>query len=228
MLSEDLRDLLLRYVEGEPLSPLEEKQIVNELSTNDALQEEYQLLMKLAQSAETWADEPVPDWNRTRYISKNRPTVPWISWVSLAASVVAIVMVVFQVNVQSTDQGLYIAFGNAQPEKTKSSVSNEELIDKKFDAWKLQQARYIDDRFGEFEYQATNKNRALVNSAVRYVRQERQEESRKLLNYLQYQRANDMQSGSRQYRNTGMMEWPADSSGFSLDSNPSQMIKVSQ
>ena len=228
MLSEQLRDLLLRYVEGEQLSHLEENQIGSELSTNIELQEEYQLLMKLAQSAETWADEPVPDWNRTRYISRNRQAVPWVSWLSLAASTLAILMVVLQVNIQSTDEGLYIAFGSAKQNDSKPIENSEIEFNKKLDSWKLQQARYIDNRLNEFEYDYSNKNRTLLNSAVRHVRQERQQENRKILNYLQYQRASDLQNVNRRYRNTGMMDWPLDQPGINLDENSSQMINVSQ
>jgi len=67
---------------------------------------------KLFQAAEEWQAENVAPWHRTQYVARPHLSAQrWLSWSALATSGLAILMVLFQLNINYSDSGLAITFG---------------------------------------------------------------------------------------------------------------------
>lgn len=176
---------LFDYID-EKLSPAVKKQVEQAINNCQHCQETYHQALQLHQSSYQWVDQPVPNWHRTRYaIKPQQRAFNWLSWGALATSTAAILMVIFQVQINTSDKGINIAFGN----QINSQV--ESLVEKKMLEYKKQQALLLDARFvAESDKQATA-NQLMMVKLVEKTRNERRDDLNFLITGIQTQRFED-------------------------------------
>jgi hypothetical protein len=190
---DEKRERLQRYCEGNT-SPEDTRLTIEELENNKALREEYALMQQLQGASEHWQDQEVPNWQRTRYIAKATKHTPFWPWFSVACSATALILVLLQVNVQTVSDGVYIGVG--QPMVRPELSSTKEVNSPSNTQWHA----YLNARLEEFEYQQNLRNQDTLNASVELSRQERHRETNQWVNYLQEQRASDLQRVSNVMR----------------------------
>lgn len=176
-------DHLIDYIDNK-LSPVMRKQVEDAMANCPSCKEAYHNAVALAQAAERWQDQPVPEWHRTEYAVRPRQqTGGWLSWTALASSAMAILMVVFQVNISTSENGLQIAFG--------SQGNIDAIVEQKLAEYKKQQDTLLDARFlAESDKQSTA-NKLLMADMLDKTREERRDDLNFIVTGIQTQRFED-------------------------------------
>lgn len=176
---------LLDYID-EALSPSIRKQVEQAIGQCQTCQSTYRQAMALHQASHQWKDQAVPEWHRTEYAVRPRQkSSNWLSWSALATSTMAIFMVIFQVQITSSDNGFNIAFGK------QSDSQIEALLAQKLDDYKAKQDLLLDARFVALADQQTTTNKLLVANILEKSRDERREDLNFLVTGIQTQRFED-------------------------------------
>ncbi|WP_196141150.1 anti-sigma factor [Aliikangiella sp. G2MR2-5] len=183
---------LTDYIEGR-LSPAVKKQLEETLNNCESCAQVYQNALALEQAAHQWQEQVVPDWHRTEYAVRPKPKVSnWLSWGALATSTLAIFMVIFQVQIESTESGFNVAFGGASEQKV------NRLVEKRLAAYQKQQSVLLDARLIEQEQKLSDANKIALASFLEKTREERRDDLNFLVTGIQSQRMADRQKVERQ------------------------------
>lgn len=145
--------------------------------------------LEFYQLADKWTDQPVPDWNRARFVvpPARQAHGSWPAWSALAASLAAIVLVLLRVEV-STTNGLLISFGGSQTE-----ARVQELVAAELQRHAMGQELLLDERLDEFAADQLSANQLLLARWQEATRAERRQELGLLMTSWQSQRFEDQQ-----------------------------------
>jgi predicted DNA-binding ribbon-helix-helix protein len=178
---------LIDYCEGK-LSTAKRGLFEEALSQCEDCRETYRQAMTLPQLAQQWHEQKVPEWHRTEYAVRPKPSsASWLNWTALTASAFAILMVVFQVNIQTTAEGIQIAFGSQTDEQV------ETLIEQRLTEFKQQQSLLLEARFVAQTDKLTTANKLLMADLMEKTRDERREDLNFIITGIQTQRYEDQQ-----------------------------------
>ncbi len=191
----DAETLFNQWLDGQTLTEDER----NILLEDDEYGKAYQAGNWMNTQSECYDNTPVPNWNRASTFShrQHKPTErPWwqaniLALSSMTMSAVAIMLVLLNVQITSSDQGLLITLGDNQ------SHVEKQLNDRLEDFAAEQQtslARYIESR-EQLQQQQTLQ---MVNYLVDTSRKERKEELNDLVSYINEQRYDDRQTYKHQ------------------------------
>ena len=174
---------LMDYLDDK-LSPAVRKQVEQAIDQCESCMSTYHQAVAMQQAAFKWQEQEVPEWHRTEYAVRPRQSSGgWLNWTALATSTLAILMVVFQVNIQSSESGFSVAFGGNQ-----SNVQVEALVSKRIEEYQKQQAVLLDARFvAEGEKQSTA-NKLAMADLLEKTRDERRDDLSFLVTGIQNQR----------------------------------------
>ncbi len=138
----------------------------------------YQNASELQHFQSSWKDQTVPKWHRTEFAVAKRSNNNWgwLNGLSLATSTLALLMVLFRVEMISTDAGFSIGFGGKA-----SQIAMNEQIDEKIQQMALQQVEYLDNRFEENRLQTISDNEVMVKALLQHNRQERRHDMNTLM-----------------------------------------------
>jgi|GEM_PF-1951215 len=182
---------LLDYIEdsdskSNKLSSAVRKQVEQSLSQCETCQATYRQAISLHQASHQWREQPVPEWHRTEYAVRPRQnSYSWLNWSAMATSSLAILMVVFQVQVTTSESGVNIAFGNT------SNSQVEALIEKRINQYKEQQSLSLDARFIAENDKQMTANKLMVSDVLEKTRDERRDDLNFLITGIQTQRFED-------------------------------------
>ncbi|TQV72886.1 hypothetical protein FLL45_15585 [Aliikangiella marina] len=176
-------DHLIDYIDGK-LSPVMRKQVEDAMAECPSCKEAYLNAVALTQTAARWQDQPVPEWHRTEYAVRPRQqTSSWLNWTSLAASAMAILMVVFQVNISTSENGLQIAFG--------SQANVDAIVERKLAEYKQQQDTLLDARFVAAADKQDTARKLMMADMLDKTREERRDDLNFIVTGIQTQRFED-------------------------------------
>jgi hypothetical protein len=141
-----------------------------------------------------WQEQPVPDWNRARFVVPPTRQVQgaWPVWGALAASMAAIVLVLLRVEISTTD-GLLISFGGSQTE-----ARVQELVAAELARHDTEQELLLDARLDDFAADQINANQLILARYQEATRAERRQELGLLMTSWQSQRFEDQQEFNNQ------------------------------
>ncbi|XOV79428.1 MAG: hypothetical protein ACFHVJ_00345 [Aestuariibacter sp.] len=138
-----------------------------------------------------------PEWNREATFESSRSEkVSWWQWqpsLSLAMSFAAILMVLFKVEISTTDAGMTISFAGAQQEQ---QIQN--MLDERLDDFAASQATYLADRTEQMQQQQMDMNTQLANYLLSTSRTERREDFAEFIKFVNQQRNDDQVYYARQ------------------------------
>ena len=176
---------LFDYID-QKLSASDTKAVAQAIQSCRQCEQVFQQAYNLNKGANQWQEQPVPEWHRTEYAVRPRASQKgWLNWMALATSTLAILMVVFQVQISSTDNGLQIAFGS------QNAAQVEALVEKRMAAYKKQQSTLLEARLlAAEEKQATN-SKLIVADLLEKTRDERRDDLNFLITGIQTQRFED-------------------------------------
>lgn len=181
------------YVEG-TLSPTLKQQVSQQIESCADCLATYQQCKDLYHMSSNWQQQEVPEWHRTRFAV--RPPVKtsnWLNWSAMASSTLAILMVVFQLEINSGDQGLMISFGGNQNETKISQMVQAQLAEYKKEQDSVFQVK-LDQAL---DTQNVQMKLSLANW-IEKNRDERQQEIKFVMRGWQSQRYEDQQNVDRQ------------------------------
>ncbi len=187
-------DHLNDYIEDK-LSPEIKQQVANCIEQCDDCQATYQKCLEMYQLSHNWQQQTVPEWHRTRYAV--RPPVKtngWLNWASLATSSLAIMMVVFQLEINSTEQGLTISFGGSQ---TESKI--EKLVDEQLASYQQAQQKLFDVKLKTALEQQDNRTKLRLANWLEKNRDERQQDIKFVMTGWQSQRYEDLKTVDQRF-----------------------------
>lgn len=177
------KDLLLAAAEGR-LTSAEQAALQPLLAACPECRADYAQLCMLHQAAAAWVDAPVPAWRRESAMPKaERAHLAWPNWLSLGASCAALVLVLLQVDVTRSEQGLRVSFGGAAPTGAE--------LERRFKDFELRQAAAVEARLVEQEDLNRDTARELIKVVATQNQRERREDLETLLTYWKAQRATD-------------------------------------
>ncbi|MCO7226779.1 anti-sigma factor [Pleionea sp. CnH1-48] len=177
---------LCDYLDG-ALDPALNREIEHCIETCEECREVYESALQVRQWSHQWQPQPVPDWHRTEYaIPKRKTAFEWMPWLSMATSALAILMVVFKVEIVSTQQGVTISFGGQA-----SQVQLAQHIDQKINELAIKQLGYIDNRFEEQQLAQATVTKGMLQELLEHSRQERRQDMQTLMASWLKQRESD-------------------------------------
>jgi len=115
------------YIDGN-LSSKVKDEIANMLDNCSECNSTHQQYLEMHQLSHQWQEQDVPEWHRVKHAI--RPPIKqtnWLNWGAMATSTMAILMVVFQLEMVSTDRGLTISFGGSQTEAKITKLVDSQL-----------------------------------------------------------------------------------------------------
>ncbi|PCJ45783.1 MAG: hypothetical protein COA74_15030 [Gammaproteobacteria bacterium] len=178
------------------LSPENKQKVIDALEGSIDLQKALTSLKELRYGQQVWADEDIPSWNRSAFITRARPRASsWMNWFSLATSVAAICLVVFRVQLVSNNDGYHISFGEQANKVSFQKYANDYLDD-----WQSEQTAYLDHRLLEFENQQLQQSQQVLTSALEFNRDQRRQDLNQLTSYFLQQRSVDLVKSQSQYK----------------------------
>jgi len=176
---------LIDYLDDN-LSPSVKKQFESAIDNCDECMQTYHQAIAMQQAAHTWHEQSVPEWHRTEYAVRPRQSNGgWLNWAAMATSTLAILMVVFQVNIESSDSGFSVAFGG------KSDAQVDALFEERFNKYQQQQSALLDARLASQTEKLNTANKLAMSDLLEKTRDERRDDLSFLVTGIQNQRAQD-------------------------------------
>jgi hypothetical protein len=155
----------------------------------------YRQCLQLYQMSHEWQQQEVPEWHRTRYAV--RPPVKqnsWLNWASMATSSLAILMVVFQLEVNTGDQGLTISFGGNQAE---SKIEN--MVEQQLASYKKTHEKLFEVKLKTALEQQDNRTKLRLANWIEKNRDERQQDIKFVMTGWQSQRYEDLKNVDQRF-----------------------------
>jgi hypothetical protein len=192
---EDWVALLPDYINGN-LPEHQMTQVRQQLEQSTELRDDLNNLMLLHNSGSDWRDEPVPEWHRTAFLARRQKTnTGWLPWLSMATSFAAICLVVFRIEIVSTQDGFHVGFG--QPT---TQVAFQQQADQQLSDWRQEQEAYVSHKLLEFENQQLRRDQQLMAAVLELNKEQRRNELTQLTAYLAQQRNQDIEMTQSQYQ----------------------------
>lgn len=192
---EDWVALLPDYLDGN-LSERQMSHVRQQLEQSPELRDDLAQLTLLRDSGRDWQDEPVPEWHRTAFLARRQKTNQgWMPWLSLATSFAAICLVVFRIEIVSTQDGFHIGFGQGT-----TQVAFQQQADEKLTDWRREQEAYVSHKLLEFENQQLRRDQKLMATVLELNKEQRRNELTQLTAFLAQQRNSDLQLTQNQYQ----------------------------
>ncbi len=155
----------------------------------------YRQCLQLYQMSHEWQQQEVPEWHRTRYAV--RPPIKqnsWLNWASMATSSLAILMVVFQLEINTGDQGLTISFGGNQAE---SKIEN--MVEQQLASYKKTQEKLFEVKLKTALEQQDNRTKLRLANWIEKNRDERQQDIKFVMTGWQSQRYEDLKNVDQRF-----------------------------
>ncbi len=176
---------LIDYIDNQ-LSPTVKKQFEQSIDNCSDCMATYHQALQMQQAAFKWQNEPVPNWHRTEYaVRPKQSSNGWLNWGAMATSTLAILMVVFQVNIQSSETGFSVAFGG------QSNAQVEKLVNDRINQYQQSQAALLDARLASQTEKLQAANKIAMNDLLVKTRDERRDDLSFLVTGIQSQRQQD-------------------------------------
>jgi hypothetical protein len=182
------------YVDNK-VSPVLRHQIEEALGQCSDCQSTYHQCIEMVQLSQTWQQESTPEWHRTRFAV--RPPAKhnnWLSWGSMATSSLAILMVVFQLEINSTEAGINISFGGNQAE---SKI--EQMVSSQLETYKSEQDKLFQVKLDNALEKQDNKTKLRLATWLEKNRDERQQDIKFVMTGWQSQRYQDQQNADKRF-----------------------------
>lgn len=182
------------YVDNK-LSQDMRKQVHQAISNCDDCHSTYQQCLEIQQMAHAWQPEPTPEWHRTKFAV--RPPVKqnsWLNWGSMATSTLAILMVIFQLEINSTEAGINISFGGNQAE---SKIEN--MVATQLAAYKAEQDKIFQVKLDDALEKQDNKTKLRLATWLEKNRDERQQDIKFVMTGWQSQRYQDQLDADKRF-----------------------------
>jgi hypothetical protein len=155
----------------------------------------YRQCLQLYQMSHEWQQQDVPEWHRTRYAV--RPPVKqnsWLNWASMATSSLAILMVIFQLEINSGEQGLTISFGGNQ---TESKI--EKLVEQRLASYQQEQEKLFAVKLNTALEHQDNRTKLRLANWIEKNRDERQQDIKFVMTGWQSQRYEDLKTAEQRF-----------------------------
>ncbi|MEL0034889.1 MAG: hypothetical protein VW882_00595 [Gammaproteobacteria bacterium] len=192
---EDMVALLPDYLDGK-LSPRLSKMIDEQLKTNVELQDALATLNTLNQGKQSWLEEPVPEWHRTGYLARRQKSNQgWLPWFSMATSFAAVLLVLFRIEIVTSNEGVHIGFGEPT-----TKVAMQEQNEQQMEDWRNELQAYVGHRLLEYENEQLRRDQKLVATMLELNTEQRRQDLTQLTSYLAEQRDRDIQITQSQYQ----------------------------
>jgi hypothetical protein len=166
----------------------------------------WQQRLKMAQALEyqvsVQAEQPVPNWDRAATFETDN--TPWWQWgglpaMSMAFSMFAMALVLFKVELVSTDNGVLLTFaGASQTPVNQVSYSQEEInilvdakVDQKLQLFAGEQQVILANYAADIKVKQQDSNLQLASYLMGASRQERKEDIGDFMQYINDQRADE-------------------------------------
>ncbi|MCB1051811.1 MAG: zf-HC2 domain-containing protein [Acidobacteria bacterium] len=173
------------------LSKSERDAFVQHLNSCSECQGLVQTARDLQARAERWQAEPVPQWERLRYLFPQQKSSGLIwRWALIAACLFLGFASLLQVRVSWESNHFQIAFG---PEPTVNPEQVATLIDQALTDYKQQQASALDDQLERTSLEMKLQNEKLLTRVMEQSRKDQREDMALLVSQLQKQRENDVE-----------------------------------
>lgn len=170
MQCEETRKYLFEYHEGR-LPDLERQAVDKHLEQCAECSGLLSEIWEMALVASSWREQTVPRWNRRAlFFSDTSLYLPWLNLASVAASVVILVVLIFQVEIRSTADGLVLAAGGSG-----NAITLEEL-DRRFRERDLELADVLATNNERLTAQQVATNQLLLRTILQTSREERRED----------------------------------------------------
>lgn len=155
-----------------------------------ASQQMSELAIQMADTGE------VPDWNRNQGFEQHLAQPSWwqrqgMSAMALCFSIFACLVMVFDVKLVSTEQGMNLVWNEQQ---------QNELLQQQFLQLAQMQDEYIDQRLTDYEQKQSEQTASLVNYVLDNSRTERKEDIADMVTVMQQQRQDDMRFLRQQFQ----------------------------
>lgn len=192
---------LLQEYFAEELAPLAREELEKHLSECPHCNTELETLLEAQSNLQQWQDQPVPHWDRgvNLFRQEHRALKPaeggwniW-QWLPTAASFAMLLLLVFNVSIVSSEQGLSIAFGGSQ--------SADFDVQAQLAAFQQSQAEQMQALVVSIEDRADTNNAQLMQALLEQTQQSTAESFDQIYSYFEQQRLldlQDMQAGYEQ------------------------------
>lgn len=188
-----IQSKLFDYLE-QKTSPEQNQTIEQTLSRCAYCEQLFQQARQLKVAANAWHDQAVPEWHRTSFaIRPSQPGLHWLSWGALATSTLALVMLILQVQISHTPQGLHLAFGGV------NQAQIDAQIEQRLMEFREQQNLLLDARLVSENDKQINANQTLMLTILDKVRDERRDDLHFIVSGLQTQRFEDQSKAQTRY-----------------------------
>lgn len=192
---EDMVALLPDYLDGK-LSPRLSQMIDEQLKTNIELQDALATLNTLNRGKQSWLEEPVPEWHRTGYLARRQKSNQgWLPWFSMATSFAAVLLVLFRIEIVTSNEGVHIGFGEPT-----TKVAMQEQNEQQMEDWRNELQAYVGHRLLEYENEQLRRDQKLVATMLELNTEHRRQDLTQLTSYLAEQRDRDIQITQSQYQ----------------------------
>ena len=192
---EQMVALLPDYLDGK-LSPNLAQLIEQQLQTSVDLQNALATLQTLHYGKQQWLDEPLPEWHRTGFLARRQKSNQgWLPWLSMATSFAAILLVLFRVEIVTSNEGLHIGFGESTTAVALEQQNNQNLED-----WRNELQAYVGHKLLESENQQLRRDQKLVATLLQVNTEQRRQDLSQLTTILAAQRNQDFQLTQSQYQ----------------------------
>ena len=192
---EEIAALFPDYLDGS-VSDSQRQKVIDALDSSIELQQMLDSYRELKQGQQQWQEEEIPHWHRSAFLPRPRAKqYNWMNWISMSTSVAAIFLVVFQVQITSTADGVSINFNQQGNQAGFDKTAADFLAD-----WKIEQTAYIDNRLLEYQNLQLKENQQVLTSALEYNRDQRRQDLNQLTSYFLQQRSSDLNKSQTQFR----------------------------
>lgn len=196
MSKHEQEQLFAKWLEGE-LTPAEQIKFAMFCQEDDGFAQRVTVVEQMESLSSHYQAQMPPEWDRTAmFESPSTKKARWWQWqpsLSLAMSFAAILMVLFKVEITTTDAGMTISFAGAGQEQR-----IQQVLDQRLDEFAASQATYLADRTEQIQQQQLDMNTQLASYLLTTSRTERREDFAELIKFVNQQRSDDQVFYARQ------------------------------
>ncbi|SES93049.1 hypothetical protein [Thalassotalea agarivorans] len=179
----DKEKAFLDWMEGKNAGEIEP-----DLTEDPMWQQRMQTAEYIAQQADMYPEQSVPQWNREATFDADKRA--WWQWgglplLSLTCSIAAVFLVLFNVQLQFNDKGMLLTFGPQQAEVDQNQLNA--LLDSRMREFAAEQQLYLATFTKDLNKETNDQNMALANYILTTSRQERKEDMTEFFDYLNQQ-----------------------------------------
>lgn len=164
---------------------------------DEAFSQRVSVVEKMEQLSCNYQEQSPPEWDRAAMfeppVQKSARGWQWQATFSMAMSVAAMLMVLFKVEISTTENGMTISFAGAHQEQRM-----QQLLDKRLDNFEASQASYLAETTEQIQNQQLTMNTQLANYLLTTSRSERREDFAEFIKFVNEQRSDDQAFYARQ------------------------------